>query len=545
MNQDPSVWGLGAVDTKESTQTIGEHSHQNVDHVHQGPVTQPYTGPVEPIEANPATAVETPAPTEPTTQNYSDENVYRDPTKWSARQMPMALLVCTADDLARINEGVKQGTVSETTSGLEWMYWLAQAIEHKQNTRFGSHSLNDPEGFFVKRIQSELGTAIGAKNVGIDNSSETLNAASAKHLLRNMIGSGATRRWPLYKSGFWLTLSTPLEEDLLALDDRIAEEKTALGAKTAGLAFSVSMVYIFKHVLNLITTSIVSTNIEDVEFSKADTFSYVRMVDVWGLVAFYCSLIYPNGYGTRIPCTADNECVNTDAVYMDILDIIRVDRSKLNEEQIEWMSNPGKKRSLKEITDYQARWNDSASTTITMPDDDIDAGTITYTVPTCAEYVAGGEIWIEEIIEKVDGMISERTTLARKDQLLEEHYRLSICREYSHTVKSITFPARDLGDGTVRAERLIEDPVTINVLLAEYSTNPVFHKQILGSINEYLDRRTVTHVGVPPHKCSACKCMSTRPVGNVSTLIPLDPFVTFFILRNQKLQRSMLKSQQD
>lgn len=478
--------------------------------------------------------------------NFSEENVFKDPTKWSERQVPIVILPCTEKDLARLNEGIKSGSVSETTEGLEWLYWFTSGLESKLNADFGKHAFGDPERLFVKRVKSEMGPSIGAKNIGVDNTSEVLTTASAKHMLRSIIGSGTTRRWPLYRSGFWMTITTPLEEDLLALDDMIAEEKTALGAKTAGLAFSVSMSYIFKHVINLILTSLVTTNIEDPEFNKNDVFSYVRMVDVWGLVGFYASLIYPNGYAARIPCTADNECTNTDAVYIDILDILRVDRSQLTEEQVEWMANPATKRTLKEIEAYQTKYNVSSSSDITLEDETINAGTITYTIPTVDEYIQSSESWINEIADKVEATISDKTSLRRKEALLEEHFRLSICREYSHCITSITLPSRDLGDGNVRGERLIEDRISINTLLAEYSTNPTFYKQIIGAINGFLDRKTITHVGIPPHTCTKCHCSTstvTEP-GKPVTLIALDPMTTFFTVRNQKLQRSMLKKAQ-
>lgn len=509
-------------------------------HVHQGVVDAPATSAV--VEPTSEAAVN---PT-PVQTNFSDESVYKEETPWSKRQVPIVLLPCTEQDLNRINEGLKSGAISETTEGLEWLYYFTSGLEGKLNADFGRKALSDPDRFFTKRVKSEVGPSIGPKNIGVDNTSEVLTTASAKHLLRSIIGSGTTRRWPLQRSGFWLTLSTPLEEDLLALDDLIAEEKTALGAKTAGLAFSVSMSYIFKHVINLITSSLVTTNIEDPEFKKEHTFDYVRMVDVWGLVGFYASLIYPNGYAVRIPCTADNGCTHTDAVYIDILDILRVDRSQLTEEQIEWMANPSTKRTIKDIENYQAKYNVSGTTEIMMEDDVLSAGKITYTIPTVMEYIDSSESWINEISDKVDATISDKTALKRKETLLEEHFRLSICREYAHCISSITLPGMDLGDGNFRKERLIEDRISINTLLAEYSTNPTFYNQIIGSINEFLDKRTVTHVGIPPHICSKCGCSSSQSSedGKPVTLIPLDPVTTFFTVRNQKLQRSMLRKAQ-
>lgn len=544
MNQNNGGSPSNELSWGNDQQTPNPHTHQGVGQdgptVTQAPADD--TVAAEPGPAKPVVVV----------TNFTPENVYREPTKWSERQVPIVLLPCNEGDLNRLHEGIKAGTVSETTQGLEWLFYLTSGIEQSLNASFGSKALSDPDRIFTKRVKSDLGNTIGAKNIGVDNTSEVLTAASAKHMLRSIIGSGTTRRWPLYRSGFWMTLTTPLEEDLLALDDKIAEEKTALGAKTAGLAFSVSMTYIVKHVIDLITSSLMATNIDDPEFNKADIFKYVRLVDVWGLVGFYASLIYPNGYAARIPCTADNECTHTDSVYIDILDILRVDRSCLSEEQIRWMANPSEKRTIKEIMDYQSKYNVSGSTVIKLDDADdedesIHAGTITYHIPTVEEYITSAEGWINEISDKVDSIISSKTSLKRKDILLEEHFRLSIAREYGHCIKSIILPARELGDGTVRKEREIDDRISINILLAEYSTNPTFYKQIINGINGFLDRRTITHVGIPPHTCSGCKETSTRNTdpSKPMTLIPLDPFTTFFTVRNLKLQRSTLKKAQD
>ena len=210
------------------------------------------------------------------------------------------------------------------------------------------------------------------------------------------------------------------------------------------------------------------------------------------------------------------------------------------------MANTNSKRTLKDLEQYRSTHAAKSQIKLALDDDLIDGGIINLSMITAQQYIDACDQWIEEIVKKIDTTISDKTSLRRRDVLIQDTFNLSVCREYGHMVESICLDGLTKeDDGIDRDSKPIVDRISIATLLSEYSSIPEFSKQIIKGALSFIEENTITHVGIPPHTCSKCKQLSVHAEpGKPLTLIPLNPITTFFTLRNLKLQRSTLQKAQ-
>ena len=462
-----------------------------------------------------------------------DKPIYQEATAESAKQVPIDVIIAPDSETYSQMTAKAKSEAGTSKKGLEWFISVGRAEDSAlTQTSYGSVSFGDPNVVFKQRIKSADGTFVGLKKpkVGKVDGDGKLNGAGGVQRVRNLLGTGGTVRIPLYASGFWITLTTPDENTLLNLDNNIQMEKSQVGANTLGLALSVSTVYILKHVMNLILDSIHVHNIVDDNFTNAKLSQYIKITDILPLVHLMAGLIYPNGYVFKLPCTAEGNCVNVDEQLLNINDLIYTNTSNLSAEQIEWMASPSKPRSIADIKAYQDKFHQRHHHIL----EDNGGVTINLRIPSAYEYIDSGEKWINEVIAVVDRTIAEGTDLRRKERMIQDTYNLATCREYAHCIESIVFPPENEGEEAGK----VDDPITLQNILAEFSKVPDLALSIVKNIRNYLDTRSYYHSGLPKHTCSECgkKDEGEDPL-RPKYAVPIDPVTTFFTVRDRKLQR--------
>lgn len=462
-----------------------------------------------------------------------DKPVYQSVDKATSKQFPIDIIIAPDSETYASMTTKAKAEAGTSKKGLEWFMSVGRAEENGlTQTSFGNESFSDPKNVFKQRIKSEDGTYLGLKKpkLGKVDGDGKLNGAGGVQRVRNLLGTGGTIRIPLYASGFWITLTTPDENTLLNLDNNIQMEKSQVGANTLGLALSVSTVYILKHVMNLIIDSIHVHNIVDDNFNKARLSEYIKITDILPLVHLLAGLIYPNGYVFKLPCTAEGNCVNVDEQLLNINDLLYTNTTNLQAEQVEWMSSPSKPRSLNDIKTYQDKFHQRHHHVL----EENGGVTINLRIPSAYEYIDSGEKWINEVIAVVDRTIAEGTDLKRKERMIEDTYNLATCREYAHCIESIVFPPDQEGEESGK----VDDVITLQNILAEFSKVPHLALNIVKGIRNYLDTRSYYHSGLPKHTCSQCgKKDETEDPLRPKYAVPIDPVTTFFTVRGRKLQR--------
>lgn len=469
-----------------------------------------------------------------------DREFYSAPKTEHKTHIPVDIVTeVSADTTMRLAENFKQEGTS-SVKGYSWIQSVGRSAEYGLTSfTYGSKALSDPDAIIQQRVRAPSGETITAKVVGLGDVSGdgTLQGAAARQRVRTLLGTGATRRWPLIASGFWITLETPEDSELLNLEDQIADEKAVVGSDSAGLALSMSQVFIIKHVMELIKTSIFSTNIEDPAYSHGDILKYIKVTDILGLVQFYTSLIYPNGYAFQLPCTAGNGCVNIDEVSLNLVDFLVHMRHKMTDKQCEFMASHNQKRTLKQIQDYQELYHTRKSVVV---DEELNIH-MNLHIPTVDDYIRTGDANIQDIIRLVQQQIGSDAPVAKKERRIRDQYNLSRAKEYSHCIESFITPPRHLTGGELSSEEKIIDPLSVDHTLRDMSGRPDITARIIDACNDFLEESTYTHVGIPIHTCTKCHSRGKTPDNPLApvAIIPFDPINTFFILKDRKLQRAM------
>lgn len=467
-----------------------------------------------------------------------DRPIYKPITEASRAQIPLTILHADSTESyqALIDTARVEGTSSK--QGKQWYLAIERAyVEGLCHTDYGRTAVLS--GNWKQRIKADDGTVIGTKNVGMGDISSDgkLAGAAAVQRFRSLMGTGATRRYPLWASGFWITLRAPDEIDLLNLEEAIAQEKSDIGAKSAGLALSISTFYIVRNVANLIVSSIFSTNISDEAYNQSDVLKYIKITDFLGLVQFFTALIYPNGYAFQIPCAAGNGCVHIDEGVLDLNSMLVHKHSAITPEQRQDMASYTQKRSLKQIADYQEKYHNRKSIPIKLDGQD---AAMNLKVPSVAEYCESGDRIVDEIIDAVNRAVSENTSIEQKERMIRSTYNLGAAREYAHVIESFVTPPRELGNGQFTDPETTDDPVTVNAILKELSIRTDITRGIIKECNSFLERATYTHVVLTKHTCTKCgKMASESEDGSAGITIPFDPIAGFFSLRDRRLQRAI------
>jgi hypothetical protein len=352
---------------------------------------------------------------------------------------------------------------------------------------------------------------------------QLLTGERATLAIQAAMGMGTRIQIPIWHSGIWLTFNTPQDAALLALERRIAEDRISLGRDTAGVIYSNNMVYVIKYVFEFILDHLYSATVED--FTPEVLAGMLRVTDLQTIVhAMGCS-IHVNGYELSQPCTAKpDRCLHVTKDWVNLTKMFWTDRSRLTKKQIKHMANRVATYTAKEIADYQDDGVVGNGRTLEMS----NGVNFVLRIPTIAEYIKSGVIWVEEIVQTIESSLTGETSFKDKNDYISQQARLSTLRQYGNWIKRITY-----GE-----EAVIDESEEINNMLNILSGNEEAVDKFLEEIKKYIEDSTVSIVAIPGYKCPSCKKPMTSEELRHPNLIPLDALATFFTLRDQRLSRA-------
>ncbi len=387
-----------------------------------------------------------------------------------------------------------------------------------------------PKAMWSQQIQSPIGFLAGVapkfkKKEGVKYTGE-----SARNLVRSTMKLGTVFQVPLWHSGFWITVRTASESELIELYRKITQDKITLGRSTYGLLFSNVSAYTNKTLLDFIADNLYETslNIKDSE----DIRNYIQLPDLslmlWGLA---CAT-WPNGFPYERACITDTDkCKHIVSEKLNLARLQWTDSSELTPRQIQHMTNRARgsmdiesvkryKEDFVRGNDVKIQLNESLSFILKQP--------------TVAEHIAAGFRWIAEIEENYGRALNQDES-TRNDYLIN-HAQASSMRQYAHYVKSVFVDDNEI-DGTEEIDNALSD------LTARDDTRTLFMEKVA----EFLDNSIISFIGIPTYKCPACGGNQRHSKEHEEALkdgsmavvcpemIPLDVAQTFFPLMVQKL----------
>lgn len=343
--------------------------------------------------------------------------------------------------------------------------------------------------------------------------------------IRASFGQGSVVQIPLWNTGLWISFRAPALQALLDLDQRIRMEKITLGRAANGMAFSNTEVYTVETYMRFALEHVVSVNYL---FETADTveelLTVIRARDyqqvLWGLI----SAMYPDGYMFRQPCVADN-CDHVDEMILNFARLGMVDRDKINAKQALMMASRKTKRDRAWLEEYQREFS-FYEKRVSMN----DTLTAVLRVPTLQEQITAGHLWVDGIAKATTEAFGHRLAEMDRVRHIMRSGALTNLRQYSHWIAHF--------EHAIEADtepRIISDVEDKDRILEMLSESPELSDILGREIMTWIQKSTVSYVGLPKIKCPACQGESTDQ--SHPHLIPLDIGYIFFTLAAFKISQ--------
>lgn len=438
-------------------------------------------------------------------------------------------------DVTTVNNNVNTSDFT-SQSAQEFLAYIKLLSEHYQEYRNFDKSMTREGSDWDQIVESDTGPlALSRPNFGTQKGSN-LTGEKAILKLNSIMNLGQLMSVPLWHSGIWLKLKAPSDAALLALENRIAEEKEMLGRSTNGFIFSNSQAYIYDYLVNLIMSCVY-----DSTFSKNDLDalkSHIKITDLTTLVWGFLCTIYPNGYPIAQPCLNNiGNCDHVEHEMVMISKLMWIDKSTLTATQIKHMSKRDKQVTLEDVTKYQEELLVGGDKLIKIN----DTLSIMLTVPTVKDYIDAGYRWVDEIDNMIADSFASAKTGPERNEYINIISKTMRMRQYSHWIKEIRFSEDAMDPETFYS---ITDTDTLEEALDNISKDFEVTTEIIVKINEYIDNSTMAVVGIPRYLCPVCKTDQGAHLPEGRYIIPLDIVRIFFTLQNQRsLMASLLMNE--
>ena len=372
---------------------------------------------------------------------------------------------------------------------------------------------------------------VGVPKLDTSLTGGVLSGDAAIRRVQQRLSLGTHLQWPLWNSGIWVTFVPPMEEAILELQERINQEKIALGRQTQGAVFDNYQVYIVDHVLRFamqhISAMTLKSGAEGVETTLE---AHMLVSDIPNLMMGILCTIYPNGYDLTQPCTADiSKCTAVHAATVSLSKMAWTDQSRLNDSQRRLMARlKADSVTSEEVLKYQSEFAAFKNSVVELR----DGISIVFQVPTVATYRDSGRRWVDGIERDTEQVFGTTLTGREREDYMFQQAVLSTLQAYSHWYKHIV--VRGSGE---EDDQIIEDRDTLERLAKTLSADDNVVRTIDQAVRTFNDEATCTVIGITNYSCPSCGKTQLRPDAPNQVIIPIDVVGTFFTLLSRRLAR--------
>lgn len=412
--------------------------------------------------------------------------------------------------------------MTSTTEGRQFL----KAIERGQDLlpSMGSYidTVSDESREWGQKVDGENGE-IRLKRPQIDKlPSHKLVGEEAMIRVQALTRRGGLITVPLWHSGFWVTLKTPSDAELVNLEYNLSNDKVVLGRLTSGAIFNNDSVYISEHLFRLFESHIYSTTLED----SSNLASKIKVQDMQLISWALACAIWPRGYLYSRPIFSAKE-EDQDRIVTGMVDLARlmwVDRSSLSDTQVKMMSrSTGQHVTQDQLTLYQDSFQRKMSTKILLDDNGETKLSVILKVPSLAEHFSSGHEWVQRSVQSVEATLAMDADNRTRESMMIKHASARLIGKYGHYVSAVLLEQ----DGE---EVVIDDRETIDLMLETWSADEVIRDVLLTGILKFIDDSAVAIIATPTLD------NEETPVEQWPRLIPMDSTMVFFIPLVQKLK---------
>ena len=363
------------------------------------------------------------------------------------------------------------------------------------------------------------GTVLNARipGWGADNGKMAmLTGERALMQIKAALGQGSYLDVPLWRSGFWVRLVTPTQEELTELWQTIAQNKISFGRETYGLAFANQSVFFSSALFDFAISHVYDTSLKN----RKDFRQRIDMLDEITLTWGMAKLIWPNGfYYERATTNKDGTPGEIVKGRIDIGRTLILDNEALSPWQKSHMENtqPGT------MTDEAVERYRAEFALTTGRDIELAPGVkMRLRIPTAEQHIIAGKRWVNDIVSNIDKTFQLDGDDTTRQAFITERSKATLMRQYGHLVAGIKTDKVDL-----TIENNEEDIDTI--ISHAFSADKKITNKFFNEAKKFLEDSTVSIVGTPAAE------EESPPMSRFPHMLPIDVQTTFFILLVQKI----------
>lgn len=356
--------------------------------------------------------------------------------------------------------------------------------------------------------------------------------SGAEAVERFMVGTtmGAPVTVPLTNTGIWVRLSPAGASFLAELDRKLAYARMQAGLDTNGITGSTDDL-IFREIINEAALRLVTATNYPVN-DPMDLRDIIDDEDHKTLSWALAKVLYPKGIMVSIPCI-DHTCGQVDTFRANPARMHYIDRSKLNEKQLKYLSRGISRRmSAEDVADYKAQFAKTSKYSVRLMNREF-----IFRSPTIAEKLQIGRAWLSTVNQAVDvSMAATPDDDMKRNDIIQQITSIEqVCR-YAHYVAEIrVYNGEDEVEENYYA---IQEESAIRNILKALSTSPELVETLISGIDDFLVEIGATIIGYPNASCSKCNHANVPDKMKNRLLLPFDPDTGFFILAQRKISQA-------
>lgn len=432
---------------------------------------------------------------------------------------------------SKLDEQLSNVTKEAVDNSIDIADWVANAVDGDYNSTYGDGLAAAAKRLgsdWQQTVKSNGGLLMPAAPSFKTNPNKEYTGEAKFFRFKAAIGMGTAFSIPLWHSGFWITIKTPSDSELLELWREMASAKVTLGRSTYGLIFSNVTSYTYSSLLDFIVSNLYSTTLAIND--NVDIRDHIDSRDLLPAFLGLMCAIWPKGVEYKRACVNDStECNYITSERLNPAKLLWVDTSQLTElHRIHMAKRAPNEITLDEVKLYKSQLKLGVEKSVNGN----DATVFTFKSPSAKEYIDAGMKWISVLENRYrDALLEDQDK--REDYLLSQAKATSL-RQYTHYVKSIS-----LADDSIVMNEEDDIIKTLDLLSSDDKIRDKFFEEI----SKFIDESVLSMVGIPTFKCPSCgeEHSPYKNEGVFSTIIPIDVVTTFFTLLAQKVQRINLR----
>lgn len=386
-------------------------------------------------------------------------------------------------------------------------------------------SLMSPKSIFSERLaEGDFTNSLefGGKKIGpqrpkIGTGGEIKGEAALELIKRKSTGGGSIT-YPLPHSGFWLTVSPPIENELVDVDHEILMSATQVGNSTFGLLLN-SRSGVFSRILvHFALSKVTGSSLKLPEGLNAENLlQYISPLDYPIIINYLLSSMFMKGYPWDFTCSS-SECQAKRSALVNLTRAVWFDNSAISDKQKDLLVKGRNSCRPDDVIKYRSLFAELETTSVELGDI-----TIHFKVGTMAEFLAASDRWVNRIETSYTNVLKDYTSESKRKSYINGQIQASRMNRYRH------FVARIEVDDSV-----ITDYDTITDALDNISSINEDWNMFEAAVVKFIEDSTVAIVGIPSHKCTTCDFEPTEQKGRFKSIIPIAPDRCFFTLIQQQ-----------